>query len=236
MKRIKYTDFEKIISPERSYRYVNACSNDRQQAMTLYRYNIKLSQEIFALISCFEVSLRNKIDMEMRIHFGRDWLRDFILPGGQFEIDPRVAGTKNIINNAYSSLLRTNNYSSTKLLAKMEFGVWKYMFNNVQFRLSGRHLLNIFPNKPVSTHNHQYNNVLIYNELDNINLLRNRIAHHEPICFGNQNNIDLSNVINCYKKMVRLLQWMDIDAESLWYGLDHVNKVCEKIKKIQVFS
>ena len=45
MKRIKYTDFEKIISPERSYRYVNACSNDRQQAMTLYRYNIKLSQK-----------------------------------------------------------------------------------------------------------------------------------------------------------------------------------------------
>ena len=36
--------------------------------------------------------------------------------------------------------------------------------------------------------------------------------------------------------MIRLLQWMDIDAESLWYGLDHVNKVCEKIKKIQVFS
>lgn len=66
--------------------------------------------------------------------------------------------------------------------------------------------------------------------------MRNRIAHHEPICFGNQNNIDLNNVINCYKKMIRLLQWMDIDAESLWYGLDHVNKVCEKIKKIQVFS
>lgn len=105
----------------------------------------------------------------------------------------------------------------------MEFGVWKYMFNNVRFRLSGRHLLNIFPNKPISTHLCQ---------LDSINVLRNRIAHHEPICFGSQNRIDLQNVINCYEKMIRLLQWMGIDAKELWYGLDHVDKVCEKITKI----
>ena len=36
--------------------------------------------------------------------------------------------------------------------------------------------------------------------------------------------------------MIRLLQWMDIDAKTLWYGLDHVEKVCEKIKKLQLFS
>ena len=232
MKRIKFTDFERIISPERLCRYINACSNNKYQALTLYRYNIKLSQEIFALIGCFEVSLRNKIDLEMRVHFGRDWLRDFILPGGPFRMDPRVSGTKNIISNAYGTLLRNDNYSCTKLLAEMEFGVWKYMFNNVQFRLSGRHLLNIFPNKPISTHLCQYNNVFIYNELDRINVLRNRIAHHEPICFGSQNRIDLRNVINCYEKMIRLLQWMGIDAKKLWYGLDHVDKVCEKITKI----
>ena len=28
----------------------------------------------------------------------------------------------------------------------MEFGVWKFMFNNVQYRLGGRRLLRIFPN------------------------------------------------------------------------------------------
>ena len=105
-----------------------------------------------------------------------------------------MAGTKKIIDNAYSNLLRNNNYSSTKLLAEMEFGVWKFMFNNVQFRLSGRHLLNIFPNKPRSTRLQQYNNVFIFNELDCINVLRNRVA--------------------------------------LWYGLDHVDVISNKIKKI----
>ena len=120
---MKYCDFERTISPERLCRYVSACSNKKQKAMVLYRYNIKLSQEIFALISCFEVSLRNKIDLEMRAHFGRDWLRDLVLPGGRFDTDSRVAGTKKIIDNAYSNLLRNNNYSNTKLLAEMEFGV-----------------------------------------------------------------------------------------------------------------
>ena len=133
-------------------------------------------------------------DFEMRSHFGRDWLRDLVMPGGQFGTDSRVAGTKKIIDNAYSNLLRNNNYSSTKLLAEMEFGVWKFMFNNVQFRLSGRHLLNIFPNKPRSTRLQQYNNVFIFNELDFINVLRNRVA--------------------------------------LWYGLDHVDVISNKIKKI----
>lgn len=232
MKRMKYIDFEKAISLDRLCRYVSACSNNKQRAMTLYRYNLKLSQEIFALISCFEVSLRNRIDLEMKNHFGKDWLRDFVMPGGRFETDPRVAGTKKIIYNAYGSLIRSNNYSNTKLLAEMEFGVWKFMFNNVQFRLSGRHLLNVFPNKPRSTSTQQYNNVFIFNELDCINTVRNRIAHHEPICFGIHNSIDLTNITNCYLKMVRLLKWMDIDAEALWFGLDHVDKMSEKIKKI----
>ena len=231
-KPLKYCDFEKIISAERLCRYVSACSNKQQKAMTLYRYNIKLSQEIFALISCFEVSLRNKIDLEMRSHFGSNWLRDLVLPGGRFETDSRVAGTKKIIDNAYSNLLRNNNYSNTKLLAEMEFGVWKFMFNNVQFRLSGRYLLNIFPNKPRSTRIQQYNNVFIFNELDCINMLRNRVAHHEPICFGNHNNIDLSKVTDCYYKMTQLLKWMDIDAEALWYGLDHIDVISNKIKRL----
>ena len=78
---------------------------------------------MFAVISCFEVTLRNKIDKEMKSHFGNDWLRDFILPGGRFDTDPRVEGTKKIIKKAYEGLLRSNNYFHNKLLAEMEFGV-----------------------------------------------------------------------------------------------------------------
>lgn len=94
---MKYRDFEETISPERMRRYVLACGSNTKRAMALYRYNMKLSQEMYAVISCFEVSLRNKINKEMKSNHGNDWLRDFVLPGGQFDADPRVEGTKRII-------------------------------------------------------------------------------------------------------------------------------------------
>ena len=226
---MKFTEFEETISHERMHRYLLACGNDTRRAMTLYRYNLKLSQEMFTLISCFEVSLRNRIDREMQANFGTDWLRDFILPGGQFDTDPRVDGTRKIIKKAYEGLIRTNNYSHTKLLAEMEFGVWKFMYNNVQYRLANRCLLGVFPYKPTSTAQLQYDNTFVFGELDVINQIRNRIAHHEPICFGIPASIDTQRVLDCYARMMRLFQWMDINANTLLYGLDHVGRVCSKI-------
>ena len=229
MSDMKYKEFEEVISSERMHRYVIACGNDTRRAMTLYRYNLKLSQEMFVLISCFEVSLRNRINKEMVGNFGNDWLRDFILPEGRFDTDPRVDGTRRIIKKAYEGLIRNHNYTHTKLLAEMEFGVWKFMFNNVQYRLTNRCLLNIFPNKPTSTPQNQYDNTFVFNELDVINTIRNRIAHHEPICFGNPVCIDTQAVLDCYARIMRLFQWMDINANTLLYGLDHIGSVSGKI-------
>ena len=39
-------------------RYVQACGGNTRKAMTLYRYNLQLSQELFTIISCFEIALR----------------------------------------------------------------------------------------------------------------------------------------------------------------------------------
>lgn len=226
---MRYNEFEDTISPERMQRYVLACGNDTRRAMTLYRYNLKLTQEMFTLISCFEVSLRNKINKEMVANFGNDWLRDFILPGGRFGTDPRVDGTRKIIKKAYEGLIRSHNYSHTKLLAEMEFGVWKFMFNNVQYRIANRCLLNIFPNKPTSTAQHQYDNTFVFNDLKVINTIRNRIAHHEAICFGNPVCIDTQGVLDCYARIMRLFHWMNINANTLLYGLDHVGQVSSRI-------
>ena len=231
---MKYVDFENIISPERMRKYVDACSHDTRRARSLYRINLRLSQEMFAIVSMFEVSLRNRIDKEMKNVHGDNWLRDFILQGGAFDTDRRVEGTKKIIKKAYDGLTNNGRYTHSKLLAEMEFGVWKYMFNNVQYRLTGRCLLNIFPNKPISTKSNHYDNTYIYNELYKINTIRNRIAHHEPICFGRSYPIvtDTQSVIECYNSIMRLFEWMAIDTKGLLYGIDHINVVCSKIMSV----
>ncbi len=232
---MKFSEFEDIISPERMRRYLAACNYDTRKAMTLYRYNIRLSQELLAVVGCFEVALRNKINKQFVSQHGNNWLMDFIMPGGCFHSDHRTAKTKNIIEKAYNELLRNNQYSHTKLLAQMEFGIWKYMFSNVQYQLTGQTLLDIFPNKPRSTRSQRYNNTYIFQELDYINNLRNRIAHHEPICFGtgtNRTTIDTFYALNRYSRILTLLQWLDIDSPSLLYGLGDVVRICNKIKTL----
>ncbi len=232
---MKYAVFEDIISRDRVQRYLIACTFNTRKAMTLYRYNIRLSQEFLAVIGCFEVALRNKINKHFITLLGNDWLRDLILPNGIFYSDHRVYKTKKIIKKAYDELMRSGAYSHNKLLSKMEFGVWKYMFSNVQYNLTGQDLLSIFPNKPRSNRIQRYDNTYIFQELDYINNLRNRIAHHEPICFGNgihRNVIDISYAINRYDRILTLLAWLDIDGPSLLYGLDDVSGICDKINTL----
>lgn len=227
---MRYRDFEELFSSKRMQKYLLACNNDTRRAMTLYRYNLKLSQELFTIISCFEVVLRNRIDKQMIEYYGEDWLRNTILSDGALSLDSRVERTRKIIEKAYEGLMREGNYSHSKLLSEMEFGVWKYMFSNTTYSLMGRKLLKIFPQKPISSRQHRYDNTYVFQELDYINKLRNRIAHHEPICFaGNEAKIDTSYVLNQYARMMKLFGWMGVDGVSLVYGLDHVGKMSGKV-------
>lgn len=73
----------------------------------------------------------------------------------------------------------------------------------------------------------------MFNELDGINILRNRIAHHEPICFARrQPQIGTVYILNAYQNLHKLFMWMGIDSHSLLYGLDHVQQVCNRINSI----
>lgn len=230
---MKYMAFEKIMSSRRMERYLAACNGNTRQAMTLYRYNLQISQEMFTIVSCFEVALRNAIDCKLKENLGEEWLKNSIMPNGIFS-QPILRKTRDIITFAYHRLQQTQSYSHPKLLAEMEFGIWKYMFSPIQYRVTGRNLLSIFPNKPRSSRERQYNQTYIFNELDKVNSLRNRIAHHETICFAAKTaSIDTSYVISIYSRIKTLFLWMGIDSSSLLYGLDHINRMCAKINRLK---
>ena len=229
---MKFSDFEAILSSQRLRRYLLACDNNTRKAMTLYRYNLQVSQEMFTLVSCFEVALRNAINSKLLVTLGEDWLRDASLNGGIFD-DPNMVKTRDIIHNAYRKLMSSRIYSHDKLLAEMEFGIWKYMYSPRQFYATGQVLLSIFPNKPRSSREIQYNQRYFFNALDRVNSLRNRIAHHEPICFPTrQSIIDTSYIESIYSLVHELFLWMGVESHSLLYGLDHVEQVCAKIDSL----
>lgn len=124
-------------------------------------------------------------------------------------------------------------YSHDRLVAAMEFGFWRYLFSPTQFFASGATLLRIFSNKPKISVSIQYNHSYVFEELRKINNLRNRIAHHEPICFATGAPIvDTQYVRERYEIIIRLFQWMDVDEKSLMLGLDHVLAICNEIESI----
>ena len=227
---MKFVQFKDIMSVPRMNRYLMACSNDSKKAMTLYRKNLKLSQELFTIVSCFEVSLRNRIDTVYQSAHGNDWLYNSARPGGFFD-KRNCQRTQQLILNAYREL--GLNYSHHKLIAEMDFGFWRYFYAQPQFFAGGQILLHVFPNKPRSSTTIQYNQSYIFNQLKFINELRNRIAHHEPICFVPSHPIiNSSYTRNHYILIKELFQWMNIDEDALLYGLDHVLNVCDDIDNL----
>lgn len=228
---MKFAEFESIISQARMSRYVASCGGDTRKAMTLYRRNLKLSQELFTVISCFEVALRNAIDDHYRGALGNDWLYDSVQPGGRFDATS-TRMSKDTIEKAHRKLGR--GYTHPKLVAELGFGFWRYMFARHQFRACGQTLLQIVPGKPASTPTNQYNADYIFNELKSINHLRNRIAHHEPVCFQlGARTIDTTYARDHYGSILTLFQWMNVDEAALLYGLDKVNKVLTEIDSMR---
>jgi hypothetical protein len=136
--------------------------------MTLYRLNLRISQELFTIISCFEIALRNRICRHYSAAYGSDWLRNAGLAGGLFD-SYNCRFTRSIISDNCAKLTRAGAYTHFKLMAEMDFGFWRYLFAQHQFRAGGQTLLRIFPAKPVSTPVVNYNHTYVFNQLEQIN-------------------------------------------------------------------
>jgi hypothetical protein len=226
---VKYRDFANIMTNARMNRYLLACGGNSRKAMTLYRKNLQLTQELFTVISCFEVALRNAIDATASTSLGNDWLRNAAAIGGVFD-SQKCRLTKMNVNDA---IVKLHVYSHYKLVAELGFGFWRFMFAQNQFNATGRVLLRVFPSKPKSTAAIQYNNTYIFNQLAQLNEIRNRMAHHEPICFlPGQPVKNTTYARQHYNLILQLFQWMQIDEAALLYGLDHINTVCNEIDNL----
>lgn len=80
----------------------------------------------------------------------------------------------------------------------------------------------------------QYNHAYIFNMLDHVNKLRNRIAHHEPICFDAKQRTKATTVYieKIYNEIMTLFAWMGIDGTGLLYGVNHAPKAIKELKNI----
>lgn len=246
---MKYNDFQLFISKERLRRYEIATNYNSRKTMTLYRYNLQLSQELFTIISLFEVILRNKIDLFLQSKgFTSNWLYDATQIGGMFNHRRYETSTK-LILQAHQDIQNKNRkdgtgYSAGQLIAELHLGFWRFMFAKNQYRAIqqqglaiGAHieLTDIFDTLPF-TPSQKYANKREYvfeYLLHEVNILRNKIAHHEPICFNARTHHHIRKntyyARSHYNRLILLITHMGVNSKDLLYGLDHCIQICNKI-------
>jgi hypothetical protein len=190
-----------------------ACGNNTRKAMTLYRANIRLSTEIFSILCLFEVALRNAIDTHYRGKFGNNWLYDAIQPSTGYLHAVGCEKSLNSVENVIANL--GVYYTHDKAIAELTFGFWTYQFASKEFAAAGSTLLSILPARPFGT-----NHTKVFKKLTSINKIRNRIAHHEPICFGTPLSISSAYSTQKYEQIKEILHWMGTDTKAFLYGID----------------
>jgi hypothetical protein len=217
---MRYSDFEIAFSAPRLNKYLHACKGDRRKAICLYRYNLKISQQFYGLISVFEITLRNAINRHFTIQLSDpDWI--VLQANSGF-----LGKYRDVVNIEKGKLSRAGHYNNNRLLTTLSFGVWSYLFSRNCFRKSGKTLLRIFPNKP-----HGLNQKGVYKDLDDIRIFRNRIAHHEQICFDYE-NINLNEAKRIARTIRSYLSYLGYEPREMLHGVETPDRMFEKIEAI----
>lgn len=219
---MKYKEYEVAFSPARLSRYKAACGGDTRKAMTLYRYNVKLCQKYYAVLNIFEIILRNAIDRHFRLYYNDlNWIEHQLQAGGMLAHSPQKTEALKHIRD----LTKRGKLTLDKVVSAQSLGFWTYMFNKIPFNAGGKKILDVFPNKQVGL-----GQKAVYNELQDIKQFRNRIAHHEPICFDASWNRNMAYAQQNYKQILKYISFLGYSDKQILYGYDVQTK--ELINKI----
>lgn len=209
---MKYQDYEKAFSQARLNKYLKACNGDNVAALTLYRHNIKLCQKFYGVLNIFEIILRNAINEHFKTYYSDpDWIKNQLNSGGILESHPQ----RIIVQKTIADLLSSGRYSNDRVVSSVTFGFWTYLFTKIPFQRGGKSLLKIFPAKTKGLGQRA-----VYNELQVIKTFRNRIAHHEAICFDNTGAKNTKPSRENYALVIKYVQFLGYPETHLYYGLD----------------
>lgn len=211
-------------------RYLAATANNNQRAIKLYKHNLKISQSFYNILSILEVVLRNKISEKLSSHFSDpDWI---ITQKTGFMVHPRLSHIhpvtgrmvhnhflKKSVEKAEDKLTRRGVTITTgKIIADQNFGFWTELFERTFYIILSGVPIQIFNHLPAGT-----SRVDILNRLSKIRKFRNRISHHEPICF-NATTIDFTYAEDVYNTIIELLNWIDPNLTKFTADIDQVTK------------
>ena len=166
------------LSPARMSTYetaANPVGDDDPSALNLYVWNAQLSGAFTAPLHICEVVIRNAISDALKAKYGQLWPWS---PGFEQSLpSPRVGyNPRQDLFNA-----RRGAHTTGKVIPELKFAFWQRMFTSRHDnRVWNDHLIRVLPALDL-TKSVQELRQSLYDDLETIRKLRNRIAHHEPI-------------------------------------------------------
>jgi len=214
---------QKLYSAARMGKYLRACAGNKQKTMQLYRYNLRLCQRFYGTLNLFEVMLRNAINVHYIVYFSDvDWIVN------QADIGKLLAYNKDEIRQTEAGYRKRGIYNNDKMVASLTMGFWTKLFSKKRYKRGGKTLLRIFPNKAKGK-----NQSDVYKDLTHIREFRNRIAHHEPICFDGSGNIDTAFARRHYQLIREYINYLGQNPDNVIQWAERPDEVLDKIDSIK---
>jgi hypothetical protein len=189
------------VSSARFNRYLLTARGDPVKALELYLWNSFLSHSLYWPIQCLEIAARNSISAILTNRFGRDWhiaekFRRQLSREDTEKLDEAIGRQQRDRRARVPPI--------DAVVADLPFGFWTSMLTaRYAVPLVWRQNLPIaFPHMPPTSSLHS-----VLRPMEDARILRNRIAHHEPIF---DRRLDLS-----HNEILRVLGW--ICPTSSWY-------------------
>lgn len=158
--------FADVLSSDRFDTYRQWANSDEALAIRLYTFNVQLSAALYGPLHMLEVALRNVADRRLTVVYGPDWLDDPVALPGRYQRESVI--------KARTQLLRERKAATHgQMIAELTFGFWSSLFGHDATHL-WQHLRPVFQAKGIQRG-------LIAGQLRDLRLLRNRVAHYEPI-------------------------------------------------------
>ncbi|MDB5396675.1 MAG: hypothetical protein JWM91_4181 [Rhodospirillales bacterium] len=190
---------EKALSLERFSRYLAWANGDRARAVELYTLNTRLSEALYTPLQALEVSLRNRIHTVISEAVNDHWFDEPEFQKGR---------QAEQLEKAKADLAEERKPAEPgRVVAALTFGYWTGFFGaaydafwrdtlyQIAIRPNGKRLSRKDFSKPITP----------------IRILRNRIAHHEPILGW--------NLPEHHNKILELTDWLSPPAANWCRGI-----------------
>ncbi|MBT9557811.1 MAG: Abi family protein [Myxococcales bacterium] len=193
-------ELRKSISAPRFRTYEGATATARD-ALLLYAWNARASAAFYVSLQGLEVTLRNAFHREMGAKFGEDWLTA--------SRSSLLAEQRRLVDEALTQLQKLGRgQGPDDVVAALSLGFWLSLLTKSYETLWRQALYRVFSNAKAVT-GRGLNRPDALDKLNHIRVLRNRIAHHEPI-FQRHLEADAKSISD-------VIRWMSPETAD-WYS------------------